>query len=144
VTGVQTCALPICRTEAVRTAVKALVGPTEVSAPASVGAVPDAVAPTPHPGVAMFGDGDMVCTRCSKGRLYRSRVKSLIERARKEFTAKRPFRCDTCGWRGWLPIIEPAVPLTVDAVATPELSMLDRAVATGPDAHRPFSPRDLA
>jgi FlaA1/EpsC-like NDP-sugar epimerase len=127
------------QSDAVRVGVKALVGSTETPGPPPV---PE-IATQAVPSGAAADEGEMVCARCSKGRLHRSRAKTLFERARKEFSVKRPYRCDSCGWRGWLPVIEHAVPLAVDEVAAPELSLLDRAVATVPEGRRPFSPRDL-
>jgi hypothetical protein len=61
--------------------------------------------------------------------------------------AERLFRCDTCGWRGWLmPLVniegEPA-----DLVEAPDLGSLDKTVwslpAPAPRSRRNFSPRDL-
>ena len=85
------------------------------------------------------------CPKCPSGRLVRSRSHSMADRVRKRFTADRLFRCDACGWRGWLlaPNAGGAPPL--EQPATPDLSPLDYAVAPQAMAHRPsFSPRDFS
>ena len=41
------------------------------------------------------------CLKCKSPDLHHSRTKSKWERWRKEITGRRPFRCPTCGWRGW-------------------------------------------
>ncbi|MCZ7558038.1 MAG: hypothetical protein M5R41_16680 [Bacteroidia bacterium] len=42
------------------------------------------------------------CPNCNEFNLYRSRSRNLGEFLRKKFTNKRPYRCHTCGWRGWV------------------------------------------
>lgn len=44
------------------------------------------------------------CPSCKSDRLRRSRTRSRWERWRKEITGRRPYRCLSCNWRGWLPI----------------------------------------
>ena len=41
------------------------------------------------------------CPKCQSKELHRSRGRSRWELWRKEVTGKRPYRCHTCGWRGW-------------------------------------------
>ncbi len=41
------------------------------------------------------------CPKCQSQRVHRSRTRSWIERFRRTFTGKAPFRCSQCGWRGW-------------------------------------------
>ena len=41
------------------------------------------------------------CPKCRSENLVRSRCKTRWERWRKQITGKRPYRCRTCGWRGW-------------------------------------------
>jgi hypothetical protein len=38
--------------------------------------------------------------------LVRSRARNWLERMRREHTSLCVYRCDQCGWRGWLNIIE--------------------------------------
>jgi hypothetical protein len=42
------------------------------------------------------------CPTCHEYNLYRSRSRDIVEFLRKKFTNKRPYRCHTCGWRGWV------------------------------------------
>jgi hypothetical protein len=55
--------------------------------------------------------------------MHRSHARSVFERARKALSVKRPFRCDDCGWRGWL------IPLefggSLEPAAAPDLAYLD-------------------
>jgi hypothetical protein len=41
------------------------------------------------------------CPKCQSRKVHRSRTRSVVERFRRNFTGKAPFRCDGCGWRGW-------------------------------------------
>jgi hypothetical protein len=41
------------------------------------------------------------CPKCHSNRVNRSRSKTFLERLRRQFTMKRLFRCEACGWRGW-------------------------------------------
>jgi len=84
------------------------------------------------------------CPECKTARIRRSKAHSLLERIKKEFTAERLFRCDGCGWRGWL------IPLVfsdgdpVEQTDAPDLATLDQAIGTTqPRPPRIFSPRQL-
>ena len=33
--------------------------------------------------------------------MHRSHARSWVERLRRRVTARTPFRCSACGWRGW-------------------------------------------
>lgn len=84
------------------------------------------------------------CPSCISTRVHRSRSRNLVERVRRNLSAERLFRCDGCGWRGWLiPLVsvegEPLQP-----VESPDLQTLDQAVdSSAPVSRRAFSPRDL-
>ncbi|HVC34200.1 MAG TPA: hypothetical protein VNL16_11880 [Chloroflexota bacterium] len=43
------------------------------------------------------------CPKCGSTKVYRSKTRSAWERWRREITAKSPFRCHRCAWRGWKP-----------------------------------------
>ena len=43
------------------------------------------------------------CPECKSKSLRRSRTRNRWERWRKQITDKRPYRCRSCQWRGWLP-----------------------------------------
>jgi predicted RNA-binding Zn-ribbon protein involved in translation (DUF1610 family) len=42
------------------------------------------------------------CPACHGWTLYRSRTQSIGEALQKTFTTARPYRCHSCGWRGWI------------------------------------------
>ena len=42
------------------------------------------------------------CPACGEYALYRSRARNLGESLRKKLGTSRPFRCHSCGWRGWM------------------------------------------
>jgi hypothetical protein len=41
------------------------------------------------------------CPQCTSNRIHRSRSKTFVERLRRQFSTKRLYRCQACGWRGW-------------------------------------------
>ena len=83
------------------------------------------------------------CPHCSADRLSRSRSRNTAERLRKQFTKHRLFRCEACGWRGWLMPVHFG-PDVHESAEMPDLSDLDRAIAAPVSPSRPgFSPRDL-
>jgi predicted RNA-binding Zn-ribbon protein involved in translation (DUF1610 family) len=51
------------------------------------------------------------CVSCGGRSLRRSRIRGFYERLRRLRTSARPFRCDDCGWRGWLLPLERATPI---------------------------------
>jgi hypothetical protein len=84
------------------------------------------------------------CPGCGSSKIHRSRVRNLPERVRRNFSARRLFRCDDCNWRGWLIPLDfgDFDPITVPD--TPDLGSLDSALhAVRPTHRRGFSPRDL-
>jgi FlaA1/EpsC-like NDP-sugar epimerase len=98
----------------------------------------------PAHGPAASTAEDQRCPSCSTGRVHRSRVRTLAERVRKELTSQRPFRCEDCGWRGWLMPAPAGDHPPLEQPVSPDLASLDSAV--GPfagTARRGFSPRNL-
>jgi hypothetical protein len=84
------------------------------------------------------------CPACATGRVRRSRARTLHERVKKGFTARRPHRCDDCGWRGWLMPLHFDELVQVDAPAVPDLSTIDSAITSVPSRpRRKFAPRHL-
>ena len=85
------------------------------------------------------------CPHCGSSHASIDRkAQNLPERVRRNFSARRLFRCDDCSWRGWL------LPLhfndfgAVEPAAIPDLAALDVALqASAPTLRRSFSPRDL-
>jgi hypothetical protein len=76
--------------------------------------------------------------------VHRSKARNMLERFQRELKEERLYRCDECGWRGWL---TPLVYTSAEPIAehaTPDLAGLDTAVASAPAVRRAsFSPRDL-
>ena len=124
------------RTSEVRARLKALAGgpgsnhPSLQPVPAALGAG-HRVARDPK---LASVDGDPHCPVCESGRLHRSRVRNLPERVRRWMTPKRPFRCDTCKWRGWLVPITLGSPNALEHPQAPELTLLDQL---GPPGEKP-------
>jgi hypothetical protein len=76
------------------------------------------------------GDGQS-CPSCRSADAHRSRARNVFERRRKERTPRRLYRCDACGWRGWLIPIESGHVVTIGGRATLDLGALDAAVRGG-------------
>jgi hypothetical protein len=84
------------------------------------------------------------CPKCHAGQVHRSKARTVFERVQRELKEERLYRCDQCGWRGWL---TPLVYVGAEPIAefeTPDLTALDSAASAAPAVHRAsFSPRDL-
>ena len=53
----------------------------------------------------------MKCPTCGSPRVYPSRLRNLLERAREALTHKQPYRCHHCGWRKWRELfVQPEAP----------------------------------
>ena len=63
------------------------------------------------------------CTRCGGRNVRRSRAHGFYERMRKLHTPTRPYRCDDCGWRGWLLPLDRL--LAIDEIVEADLRPLD-------------------
>jgi hypothetical protein len=60
-------------------------------------------APVVHPPPAVArGPFTHSCRLCGSVALHRSRTRSNWENWRRDLTDRRPYRCQRCGWRGWL------------------------------------------
>ena len=42
-----------------------------------------------------------LCPECGSDAVHHSRTRGLLERVRRLFTSRAPFRCHECDWRGW-------------------------------------------
>ena len=105
--------------------------------PAEAEAVED-TDPAPFPGEPLH----QYCPSCITVRVHRSRARNFLERMRRNRSVERLFRCNSCGWRGWL------IPLVnIEGVApleAPDFDHIDEAVLSpAVEPRRPFSPRDL-
>jgi hypothetical protein len=43
----------------------------------------------------------MKCPACGSTRVFPSRLRNVLERARQLVSDKQPYRCHQCGWRKW-------------------------------------------
>jgi len=68
------------------------------------------------------------CVGCGGRNVRRSRAKGVYERFRKLHTPARPFRCDDCGWRGWLLPLEHS--MAIDEIVEADLRPLDAAFSS--------------
>jgi FlaA1/EpsC-like NDP-sugar epimerase len=84
------------------------------------------------------------CPSCIAARVHRSHARNLVERMRRNMSRERLFRCDACGWRGWLmPLVSIESGLAEQAPA-PNLDDIDEAVnSSAPVARKTFIPRNL-
>jgi len=82
-----------------------------------------------------------VCPACASDAVYRSRIKGLLERTFRKALSTRPYRCQGCGWRGWLTPIElfHARVSEPTKLAVPDLSLLDQFESLDPPGE--VSPR---
>ncbi len=78
------------------------------------------------------------CSSCTSGSVHRSRVNGAFEHIYRHFTDKRPYRCYTCGWRGWLDVIVTPAPRIDASTQLPDLRRLDFGLPSV--LHAPSSP----
>jgi FlaA1/EpsC-like NDP-sugar epimerase len=125
-------------------ALKELVGTCQRAGDAQ----PEAAPPTriADAGVARIRtEEEQPCPACHHGRAHRSRARSLAERIKKDFTAGRLFRCEACGWRGWLEPLHADRNGPGEPLPTPDLDSVDALFTSNPVPPRPsFSPRNLS
>jgi FlaA1/EpsC-like NDP-sugar epimerase len=130
------------RTASALAAVKELIGTfQDVAGSTSRVAAP----PAPRRAAASdaLGYDEQPCPACGTGRACRSRARTIPERLKRELTARRLFRCDDCGWRGWLAPIPPEV-VAAELIPPPDWASLDSEADLQPVARRQaFSPRNL-
>jgi hypothetical protein len=74
------------------------------------------------------------CPVCGSNRVFRSKTRGFVEKLRRQFTVKRPYRCHACDWRGWSAEGAQAVSpkdILEAATAPPDLSAIDAALDGG-------------
>ncbi len=64
------------------------------------------------------------CPSCKGWRVHRSKARNLYERLRKSRTDRRLYRCEECGWRGWLIPLEFGARTRIDVPSRPDLRSL--------------------
>ena len=116
----------------------------EYAMPGSESVADDVTAATaPIPAVFVDDPHTQECPNCHTGRVHRSKTRNMFERLQREVKEGRLYRCDECGWRGWL---TPLVYVGAEPIAeheTPDLTALDSAPSIAPVRRPSFSPRDL-
>ena len=128
------------RQDFVLTALRALAG---LTSPGEEPVAATKAAPVATAAAAMTSS-EQPCPHCGASTLFRSKAKTLTERARRSISQRRLFRCTTCSWRGWLLPLHTSDAPAVEPAAVPDLSALDFALeASAPVARRAFSPSDL-
>jgi hypothetical protein len=132
------------QTASVLDAIRDLIGTfQEADGPASV--VPGHIAAEPPAPREVLSHDERPCPACGAGHARRSRARTIPERLKKGITAHRLFRCDGCGWRGWLDPLPPGIVEAVDVVPPPDWASLDTEDKLHPVARRQnFSPRNLS
>jgi hypothetical protein len=71
------------------------------------------------------------CPSCTSYTLFRSHVKKITERLQKRLTHKRLYRCQDCGWRGWIQALDVSIYQTLPQgpVRSPSLDPIDLALS---------------
>jgi hypothetical protein len=72
------------------------------------------------------------CPSCAGRNMSRSQARTLYERLRKGHTPKRLYRCQPCGWRGWLAPLEFGCLAPGDGAEVLDLSRIDSALDAPP------------
>jgi predicted RNA-binding Zn-ribbon protein involved in translation (DUF1610 family) len=94
----------------------------------AAGKLPD---PSQVPGAASFvglteaaWHDSQPCPSCKGWHVHRSKARNLYERFRKSRTDRRLYRCEECGWRGWLIPLEFAARTRIDVPSRPDFGSL--------------------
>jgi UDP-GlcNAc:undecaprenyl-phosphate GlcNAc-1-phosphate transferase len=71
------------------------------------------------------------CPSCTSYTLFRSHVKKMTERLQKRLTHKRLYRCQDCGWRGWIQALDVSIYQTLPQapLRSPALDPFDLALS---------------
>jgi hypothetical protein len=87
----------------------------------------------PEPDTPDSAENGLVCPECGGGKVYRSRYRSWLERMRRRISARHPYRCWDCDWRGWQvpPPQDDQKPefVWLGATVPPDLDAIDEAVS---------------
>ena len=107
--------------------------------PPPVAAMPVALPPPEAPLPVHQGS----CPSCGGARVQRSKAQTFIERLRRDHTEAKLYRCQSCGWRGWMqPFeppahIEPATSVSVDLADIDAALIACRRTASDPTTREP-------
>jgi hypothetical protein len=109
-------------------------------------ATPVTAEPRPLQSVAVADvpcQDEQPCPRCRSGRMHRSHARTLPERIRKDFSMQRLFRCDACGWRGWMEPLQMGRDAPEQSLPVLDLESVDAVISASPAVRRSFAPRNL-
>ncbi len=85
--------------------------------------LPGVLAPIAAP-VDTAGHDWQPCPSCKGWRVHRSKARNVYERFRKSRTDRRLYRCEECGWRGWLIPLEFGTRTRIDVLSPTDLRSL--------------------
>jgi UDP-GlcNAc:undecaprenyl-phosphate GlcNAc-1-phosphate transferase len=97
------------------------------------------VAPREREAEPQMTPGQQLCPACRRHAAYRSKARNVFERFRKVRSRKRLYRCDGCGWRGWMLPLEFAPQPVAVPVESPDFGALDRTVPSTSGTSAPVS-----
>jgi UDP-GlcNAc:undecaprenyl-phosphate GlcNAc-1-phosphate transferase len=92
---------------------------------------PTALAESPSTSEGDAHGAGQKCPSCLKPAAHRSKARTAFERFRKARTQRRLYRCEKCGWRGWLTPLDFNAPSAVPDGRTPDFGTLDGVVRPG-------------
>jgi FlaA1/EpsC-like NDP-sugar epimerase len=119
------------RQDAVLSALRGLTGLSMADGEAA--SVPAPVEIRPHAAASeVRSPVEQPCPQCQSWTLHRSRARSVSERIRRNFSARRLFRCPQCDWRGWLTPLQFSDADAVEPASGPNLADLDAALQAFP------------
>ncbi len=88
---------------------------------------PIAAAEATPPAIESPISANAACLACASTSFRRSRVVGLVELVRRQITDKRPYRCDNCGWRGWIDVVSVPARTVATRDNHPDLGAIDLA-----------------
>jgi len=84
-------------------------------------------------------DRPQVCPDCQHG-VHRSRARGMREGFIRGLTHQRLYRCEKCGWRGWLTPLEYPAPPLAEALDPVNLAQVDEALTETVEPHLLWTP----
>jgi predicted RNA-binding Zn-ribbon protein involved in translation (DUF1610 family) len=73
------------------------------------------------------GHESQPCPSCKGWRVHRSKARNVYERLKKSQTDRRLYRCEECGWRGWLIPLEFGARTWIDVPSRPDFHSLTQS-----------------
>ena len=67
-----------------------------------------------------------ICPACKRASAHRSKARWFGERLFKLSTSRRIYRCDSCGWRGWVLPMEQGAAFALESPADVDLKKIDQ------------------